>query len=148
MEIIRNNKFVKNKYSLISSCKELDKKKFVLFDSKFWEENNILLKKSNKKLGILFNSDESAQFIYNDYKYFNLIQINFLTFKDGRPFTIAKKLKNQSRYKNEIRASGYVLPDQYIFLLRCGFHSVEIKGSQKITWKKIFEDDPGLYYQK
>ena len=35
-----------------------------------------------------------------------------------------KKLGNMQIYKGEIRASGHILPDQYVFLNRCGVDNV------------------------
>ena len=43
--------------------------------------------------GIQLNSDESLDEITDDILYFSLIQFNFLSFKDGRPFSIAKTLR-------------------------------------------------------
>ena len=86
-----------------------------------------LLKKKKIRAGILVNSDESLDQIINDIYYFSLIQLNFLSFKDGRPFSFARTLRKKFKFKNEIRASGHLLPDQYIFLIRCGFDTVEIE---------------------
>ena len=72
-------------------------------------------KKSKIDTGIQINSDEKLDEISDDIFYFSLIQLNFISFKDGRPFSIAKKLRKKLNFKNEIRASGHILPDQYIF---------------------------------
>ena len=50
-------------------------------------------------------------------------------------------------FKNEIRASGHILPDQYIFLIRCGFDTVEIEDKDFDVWVRFFKMDEGLYYQ-
>ena len=46
-------------------------------------------------------------------------------------FLKQKKLRSEFEFENEIRASGHIIPDQYIFLLRCGFNSVEIESEKK-----------------
>ena len=74
--------------------------------------------------------------------------VRFLSFKDGRPFSISKDLREIFSYKNEIRASGQILPDQLIFLLKCGFNSVEIDRTKKDTWLNIFKTDSRQDYQK
>jgi uncharacterized protein (DUF934 family) len=48
---------------------------------------------------------------------------------------------------NQIRASGHILPDQYIFLLRCGFDAFEISEKDSKIWKDFLVHDSGLYYQ-
>lgn len=55
-----------------------------------------------------------------------LVEIAFPSFKDGRGFTLATRLRKDWGYTGELRASGPVLPDQAAFLLRCGFDSLEI----------------------
>ena len=99
-----------------------------------------------KNFGIVINSDEKFRTTHEDLNVFQIIQINFLTFKDGRPFSLAKNLRKK-KFKNEIRASGYILPDQYNFLLRCGFDSVEIEEDKKNLWLKILEMESEEKYQ-
>tara|TARA_B100000963_G_C22490368_1_gene608984 strand:+ start:147 stop:599 length:453 start_codon:yes stop_codon:yes gene_type:complete len=106
-----------------------------------------IIKKKDIKLGIFLDSDQSLDFISDKLKSLSIIQINFKSFKDGRPFSMAKKLRKYYLYEGEIRASGYILPDQYVFLLRCGFSTVEIDGDDKEDWIELYEMDEGLYYQ-
>ena len=95
------------------------------------KDHKILRLKKNKIIsGIQLNSDESLDEITDDILYFSLVQFNFLSFKDGRPFSIAKTLRKKLNFKKEIRASGHILPDQYIFLIRqtteIGAHFIQI----------------------
>ena len=115
------------------------------------KKNWILLKdqiiKKKLVIGIEIFSDEIFDFSEQDLKALSLIQINFKTFKDGRPFTFVKKLRKELKFNNEIRAAGHILPDQYSFLLRCGFNTVEISEVEKEQWFKMLNLDDGLYYQ-
>ena len=54
-----------------------------------------------------------------------LMRISFPSFADGRGFTIARQLRLLG-YGGQLRASGYVLADQYAMARRCGFDAVEI----------------------
>ncbi len=145
MIIIQKNKIKKNLYNKIDSIESKAKK--ILVSHSFWQENKDKLLQKKLDIGIELNSDNSINVIEKDIKFFSLIQFNFVTFKDGRPFSYAKKLRELLKFKKEIRASGNILPDQYIFLLRCGFDSVEIKNSEKDIWLKLLKMDEGLYYQ-
>ena len=122
------------------------KKKIILTKS-LWIQKGQLLKKKKIISGIQLNSDESLDEITDDIPYFSLVQFNFLSFKDGRPFSIAKTLRKKFNFKKEIRASGHILPDQYIFLIRCGFDTVEIEDKDFDVWVRFFKMDEGLYYQ-
>ena len=149
MIILNKDKVQKNEYIFLDQLEQLgsfNKKKVILTKSLWLEKKQLFLKKK-KKVGIQVNSDESLDEITDDILYFSLIQLNFLSFKDGRPFSIAKTLRKKLNFENEIRASGHILPDQYIFLIRCGFDTVEIQDENLEVWVKFFKMDEGLYYQ-
>jgi len=146
--ILKKDKILQNEYVIINDLKDLsnfNSQKIIITVEQWLANKNILKKKKN--IGIKLNSDESISMIKDDIDFFKMIQFNFITFKDGRPFSEAKKLRVEFKFKKEIRASGHILPDQYIFLLRCGFNSVEIETSKKKFWLEFLEMDSGLYYQ-
>ncbi|HEV7265764.1 MAG TPA: DUF934 domain-containing protein [Falsiroseomonas sp.] len=55
-----------------------------------------------------------------------LVALRLPKHKDGRAFTQARALRERLGFRGEIRATGHVLPDQYLFLLRCGVTTVEV----------------------
>ena len=149
MIILNKDKPQKNEYIFLDELeqiKSLNKKKVILTKN-LWIEKKQILKEKKINVGIQLNSDESLDEITEDLRYFSLIQFNFLSFKDGRPFSAAKTLRKKLNFKKEIRASGHILPDQYIFLIRCGFDTVEIEEKSMNVWTRFFKMDEGLYYQ-
>jgi uncharacterized protein (DUF934 family) len=54
-----------------------------------------------------------------------LIVLHFPKFSDGRAYSQARLLRGRLGYTGELRASGNVLQDQALFMLRCGFDSFE-----------------------
>lgn len=64
-----------------------------------------------------------------------LIAIAFPKFRDGRGFTLARALRERYGFAGNIRAVGHVLPDQHLFLLRCGFTGVGVPdGADLAPW--------------
>ncbi|NNJ66514.1 MAG: DUF934 domain-containing protein, partial [Boseongicola sp.] len=55
----------------------------------------------------------------------DLIRVDFPSFADGRGFTIARRLRLMG-FQGRLRASGYVIADQYAMARRSGFDEVEI----------------------
>ena len=149
MIILNKDKPQKNEYIFLDELEQIESlnKKKVILTKNLWIEKKQILKEKKINVGIQINSDESLDEITQDLQYFSLIQFNFLTFKDGRPFSIAKILRKKLNFKKEIRASGHILPDQYIFLIRCGFDTVEIEEKNMDVWTRFFKMDEGLYYQ-
>src|SRR5262245_35947589 len=55
-----------------------------------------------------------------------LIGLVFPVFKDGRAFSQARILREQYGFAGELRATGQVLRDQFVFMLRAGFDTFEV----------------------
>ena len=147
--IINLNKTEDLEFKKIESSEEFKKEKNISIDLNFWKVNkNEILKNNNTNIGIIINSDQSLNDFIEHLKLFKMICINFLTFKDGRPFTLARKLRELYNFNELIRASGHILPDQSVYLIRSGFDSFEIEDKQLKYWEEFIKNDVGLYYQK
>jgi uncharacterized protein (DUF934 family) len=57
----------------------------------------------------------------------SLIALVFPTFKDGRAYSQARTLRERYGFAGELRATGDVLRDQFLFLHRAGFNAYELK---------------------
>jgi uncharacterized protein (DUF934 family) len=55
-----------------------------------------------------------------------LVALVFPTFKDGRAFSQARLLRERYGFRGELRATGQVLRDQFLFMLRAGFDAFEV----------------------
>jgi uncharacterized protein (DUF934 family) len=77
-------------------------------------------------LGVLVTSDTRVETLEPVLGRIRLVAIDFPKYRDGRGFSIARTLRERYQFTGEIRAVGSPLPDQYEFLLRCGFTSVEL----------------------
>ena len=47
-------------------------------------------------------------------------------FKDGRAYSQARQLRERYGFHGELRATGNILRDQFLFLLRAGFDALEV----------------------
>jgi uncharacterized protein (DUF934 family) len=56
-----------------------------------------------------------------------LVALVFPKFKDGRAYSQARLLRERYGYRGELRATGEVLRDQFIFMLRSGFDSFDVR---------------------
>ncbi len=56
-----------------------------------------------------------------------LIALTFPNFRDGRAYTQARQLRERYGFRGELRATGEILRDQFLFLIRAGFDSLEVK---------------------
>jgi uncharacterized protein (DUF934 family) len=55
-----------------------------------------------------------------------VVALVFPSFKDGRAYSQARILREQLGFDGELRATGQVLRDQFVFMLRAGFDAFEV----------------------
>jgi uncharacterized protein (DUF934 family) len=56
-----------------------------------------------------------------------LVALVFPKFQDGRAYSQARILRERLGFRGELRATGQVLRDQFVFMLRAGFDAFEVK---------------------
>jgi uncharacterized protein (DUF934 family) len=56
-----------------------------------------------------------------------VVALVFPTFRDGRAYSQARLLRERFHYRGELRATGQVLRDQFVFMLRAGFDAFDVK---------------------
>jgi uncharacterized protein (DUF934 family) len=56
-----------------------------------------------------------------------LVALVFPSFKDGRAYSQARALRERLGFRGELRATGDVLRDQFLFMVRAGFNAFEVK---------------------
>ena len=108
-------------------------------------EGDALLSR-NAPLGVLVPSDTQADDLADLVDRVSLFVIEFPKFRDGRGYTVARALREHHHFKGELRAAGHTLPDQYTFLIRCGFNSVEIPdGADAERWAEAMQSYDVVY---
>ncbi|MCA6124906.1 DUF934 domain-containing protein [Bradyrhizobium sp. WSM 1704] len=55
------------------------------------------------------------------------VALVFPTFRDGRAYSQARLLRERHGYDGELRATGQILRDQFVFMTRAGFDAFEVK---------------------
>jgi uncharacterized protein (DUF934 family) len=62
-----------------------------------------------------------------------LVALDFPKFRDGRAYSQARLLRETYGFRGELRATGDVLRDQFIFLVRAGFDAFEVKKDADVA---------------
>ncbi|GBR05764.1 DUF934 domain-containing protein [Acetobacter oeni] len=88
-------------------------------------------------LGVVLPVDQNVSALRDSLPKISLVVIGFPIFRDGRPFSQARALREHLHFTGEIRASGHILPDQYEFLIRCGVTTVEVAEETDLSaWER------------
>jgi uncharacterized protein (DUF934 family) len=77
-------------------------------------------------LGVLWPNDRSLSELALHLDRLALIVLGFPSFRDGRAYSQARILRERYRFRGELRATGQILRDQFLFLLRSGFDAFEV----------------------
>jgi uncharacterized protein (DUF934 family) len=76
--------------------------------------------------GVLWPNDRRVAELAPHLDRLALVVLNFPVFKDGRGYSQARLLRERYGFRGELRASGQILRDQFLFLVRAGFDSLEV----------------------
>ena len=79
------------------------------------------LTKRAAPLGVLWPNDRRISELAPYLDRIALVALVFPNFRDGRAYSQARLLRERYRFRGELRATGQVLRDQFLFLLRAGF---------------------------
>ena len=76
--------------------------------------------------GVLWPNNRKAAELVPHLDKLALVVLVFPTFRDGRAYSQARQLRETYGFRGELRATGQILRDQFLFLLRSGFDALEV----------------------
>lgn len=79
------------------------------------------------RVGIIWPNNKRIEELAPHVVRLALIALVFPKFRDGRAYSQARILREQFGFKGELRATGEILRDQFLFFIRSGFDSLEVK---------------------
>ncbi|MEA2891117.1 MAG: hypothetical protein QOI05_1910 [Bradyrhizobium sp.] len=79
------------------------------------------------KLGVIWPNNRDVDDLVPYLDRLAAVALVFPTFRDGRAYSQARLLRERYHYRGELRATGQVLRDQFVFMLRAGFDAFEVK---------------------
>ena len=94
--------------------------------ARFLEDPDALLKRSGK-VGVVWPNNRDVEDLVPYLDRLALVALVFPTFRDGRAYSQARLLRERHGYDGELRATGQVLRDQFVFMLRAGFDAFDVK---------------------
>jgi uncharacterized protein (DUF934 family) len=135
MALLRDTGIVADRFVAVGDDEPLPAGTPVLVSLERWRAERQTLLGRNTEIGVRLKSEQPAEEIAADLDRIALVAVEFFKYRDGRGFSTARELRERFNYQGEIRAFGHVIADQYAFLRRCGFNSVEIADAAKVdTW--------------
>lgn len=94
--------------------------------ARFLEDPEALLRRAGKT-GVIWPNNRDLDDIVPYLDRLAVVALVFPSFRDGRAYSQARLLRERYGYDGELRATGQVLRDQFVFMLRAGFDTFEVK---------------------
>lgn len=77
--------------------------------------------------GVLWPNNRRVAELSSHLDRLALVALVFPTFRDGRAYSQARQLRERYGFRGELRATGDILQDEFVFLVRAGFDALEVK---------------------
>jgi uncharacterized protein (DUF934 family) len=100
-----------------------------------WLAERDALAGRNAPLGVSLPNDRPVSEIAADLPRLDAVVLAFPAFKDGRAYSQARLLRERHGFRGQVRATGDVLQDQAIFLVRSGFDAFEVDEATAEAWR-------------
>jgi len=94
--------------------------------ARFLEDPEGLLKRAGK-VGVIWPNNRDLDDLVPYLGRLAAVALVFPSFRDGRAYSQARLLRERHGFDGELRATGQVLRDQFVFMLRAGFDTFEVK---------------------
>src|SRR6185295_5483677 len=94
--------------------------------ARFLEGPEAVLKRAGK-VGVIWPNSRDLDDLVPYLDRLAAVALVFPSFRDGRAYSQARLLRERHGYDGEMRATGQVLRDQFVFMSRAGFDAFEVK---------------------
>jgi uncharacterized protein (DUF934 family) len=94
--------------------------------ARFLEDPEAILRRAGK-VGVIWPNNRDLDDLVPYLDRVAAVALVFPSFRDGRAYSQARLLRERHGYEGELRATGQVLRDQFVFMLRAGFDTFEVK---------------------
>jgi len=126
MPLVKGGKIVSDPFAHVADGAELPVEACVLVSAaRFLENPEALLTRG--KVGVIWPNSRDVDDLVPYLDRLAAVALVFPTFRDGRAYSQARLLRERYGYRGELRATGQVLRDQFVFMLRAGFDAFDVK---------------------
>lgn len=137
MPLVRDGKTVADGWVAVADDAALPADAPAIVSFARWKAERAALTARNAPLGVSLKNTDAVEEIGPEIDRFGVIALSFPKFSDGRAYSQARLLRERYGFKGELRATGQVLPDQLIHMLRAGFDSFDTADARVLQqWSK------------
>jgi uncharacterized protein (DUF934 family) len=127
MPLVKGGKIADDSFVHVADGAELPDDGGVLVSAARFLGNPESFLQRKAKTGVLWPNNRDLDELVPYLERLAAVALVFPSFRDGRAYSQARLLRERFQYRGELRATGQVLRDQFVFMLRAGFDAFEVK---------------------
>jgi uncharacterized protein (DUF934 family) len=127
MPLVKNGNITDDSFIHLADTAALPASGDILLSAaRFLEDPDAALRRT-AKVGVIWPNSRDIDDLVPYLERLAAVALVFPTFRDGRAYSQARLLRERFSWRGELRATGQVLRDQFVFMLRAGFDAFEVK---------------------
>jgi uncharacterized protein (DUF934 family) len=147
MPLVKNGKIAADIFVHVPDGAEMPEGGAVLVSAaRFLEDPEALLARVGE-LGVIWPNNRDLDDLLPYLDRLAAVALVFPSFRDGRAYSQARLLRERHGYGGELRATGQVLRDQFLFMLRAGFDALDAKKQSDAEAFTLSTKRYSVFYQ-
>jgi len=127
MPLVKGGKILDDNFARVADDAELpDHGAIMVSAARLLQDAEKVLNRAGK-VGVIWPNNRDLDDLVPHLHRLSAVALVFPSFRDGRAYSQARLLRERFAYRGELRATGQVLRDQFVFMLRAGFDTFEVK---------------------
>jgi uncharacterized protein (DUF934 family) len=127
MPLIKNGTVITDPYVTVSDDAPLPEGGPVIVTAARFVAGTAALLERNAPVGVVWPNNKNVADLAPFLDRLAVVALVFPNFKDGRAYSQARLLRERYGFRGELRATGQVLRDQFVFLVRAGFDALDVR---------------------
>jgi uncharacterized protein (DUF934 family) len=133
MRLVKGGEIAEDRYVRVLDDAPLPEGGSVLLPAARFLADSAELAGRNAPVGVLWPNNRRIAELAPHLDRLALVALVFPTFRDGRAYSQARQLRERYGFRGELRATGDILQDEFVFLVRAGFDSLEVKKDSDVA---------------
>ena len=127
MPLVKNGQIAADAFSHLDDEAEIPATGALLVPAARFLANADALLQRVEPVGVIWPNNREIEELEPYLAKLAAVALVFPNFRDGRAYSQARLLRERYKFRSELRAVGQVLRDQFVFMLRAGFDTFEVR---------------------
>jgi len=132
MPLIKNGRVIADRYVNILDDAPLPEGVPVIMPAARFLADGAEILQREAPVGVLWPNNRKVAELAPYLDRLAVVALVFPSFKDGRAYSQARLLRERYGYTGELRATGQILRDQFVFLVRAGFDVLDVAKANDV----------------